>query len=169
MEGRRLDVDVLINRSPAAVRAWWTDLPDEYTAADPTERPHRIITTQKLATGRKLTTFWHGSSGEEIRIDETLTLRPDGGWEFDLIHPGGYEIHQLWRAVEDRGKTRLEVRATVVPLNEKARDGIEAQLRWMEELWRASGRICERDAPEPPSAGWPAAERGPAPQSRAGS
>ena len=75
-------------------------------------------------------------------------MRPDGGWEFDLVHPGGYQIHQEWRPVSVQGRTRLEVRATVTPTSEKAAREIGAQLAWMEELWRSSARLCERDAPE---------------------
>src|SRR5713226_10433006 len=38
----KLDLELEIKRPPRSVRAWWTDLPDDYVAKDPREQPHRI-------------------------------------------------------------------------------------------------------------------------------
>jgi len=47
-----LDLDLDIHRSPDSVRAWWTDLPDEYVAKDPREQPHRIRPGEARGSGR---------------------------------------------------------------------------------------------------------------------
>ncbi len=38
-QGDVLELELLIRRPPESVKAWWTDLPEDYLAIDPTEQP----------------------------------------------------------------------------------------------------------------------------------
>jgi hypothetical protein len=58
-----LDIDLSIRKSPDAVRAWWTDIPDDYTATDPREEPFRIVTLRKFPNGWLLLTYWRDDDG----------------------------------------------------------------------------------------------------------
>src|SRR5437870_12654637 len=55
-----LDLELDIHRPPQSVRAWWTDLPDEYVAKDPREQPHRIRVLARNGHRIELEGTWRG-------------------------------------------------------------------------------------------------------------
>src|SRR5437870_9340426 len=59
----KLDLQLSIHRPPQSVRAWWTDLPDEYVAKDPREQPHRIRVLARDGNRIDLVGTWRGPSG----------------------------------------------------------------------------------------------------------
>jgi hypothetical protein len=73
-----INLQVLIRKSPESVRAWWTDLPEDYHAKNPREQPYRIVTTRRLPNGRELRTYWRMPDGSAFDFQEILTLKPDG-------------------------------------------------------------------------------------------
>src|SRR5207244_1929167 len=58
-----LDLELDIHRPPQSVRAWWTDLPDEYVAKDPREQPHRIRVLARNGHRIELEGTWRGPLG----------------------------------------------------------------------------------------------------------
>lgn len=143
-----IELDLFISRSPDSVRAWWTDLPDDYRATDPREQPYRVVTQKYTGDGRQLLCYWRSPDGSERQTRETLHLREDGSWAFDVEHPAGYSILDEFKAVPQDGRTRLEVRSKIVPKTPSAEAKLESQREAMIKLWKAMVDICERDAPE---------------------
>src|SRR6266566_1068927 len=78
-----LDLELDIHRPPQSVRAWWTDLPDEYVAKDPREQPHRIRVLARNGHRIELEGTWRGPLGRDALLRETLHVRDDGSWTFD--------------------------------------------------------------------------------------
>ena len=145
MKPTKFTLDISVDCPAAVVRKWWTEFPAEYSAKDPVE-PHRVVTSKILPHGKVLATYWHGPDGKEIQIEQVMTLKPDGSWEFDLTHPAGYHVHERFRASEGKGRTLLKVTAEVTPQNAKAEAEIQAQVDWMESRFRRWAKVCERDA-----------------------
>ncbi len=142
-----LVLDLLIHRPPDSVRRWWTDLPDDYTAKDPREQPYRILTVKSTSNGREMICYWRSPDGTERQTQETLHLKDDGSWSFDVIHPAGFHILDEFHAVPIQERTRLEIRSRLTPLTPGAESVIAVQKQRMAEGWKVVAEICERDAP----------------------
>lgn len=145
-----LDLELDIHRPPRSVRAWWTDLPDDYVAKDPREQPHRIRVLSRHGDRIELVGTWRGPFGRETLLPETLRLREDGSWTFDARTMGLW-VHDEFEAFPSGDGTRLHIRSTIRPVGLSGR--IVARLmgrrilRMLEEGWPTAAEICERDAP----------------------
>src|SRR2546422_558406 len=145
-----LDLDLDIHRSPDSVRAWWTDLPDEYVAKDPREQPHRIRVLARQGDRVEVVGTWRGPLGREMLLKETLRLREDGSWTFDS-RAMGISVHDEFEVVSLGEGARLHIRSVLTPARPLGR--LVARLmgrrlvRRMAESWRTAALICERDAP----------------------
>lgn len=142
-----IELDLPIRRPPESVRAWWTDLPDDYHATDPREQPYRIVTKNRTPTDRELVCYWRSPDGSERQTQETLHLNKDGSWAFDVVHPAGFLIRDEFRAVPAEGSTRLEIRSKITQSQPNIGVPIQKQKELMAQLWRNMVEICERDAP----------------------
>ncbi len=142
-----LDLQLLIRKSPNSVRAWWTDLPDDYVAQDPREQPYRILTLRRLANGRELRTYWRMPDGLTREIQEILIMKTDGSWAFEIAnHPTGLHILDEFRTETVPEGTRLHIRSTLTP-REASATGRMAELKErMIQAWTIAAEICERDA-----------------------
>jgi hypothetical protein len=150
--GRSLSLDLVldIRRPPRSVRAWWTDLPDDYVAKDPREQPHRIRVLRRYPDRIELVGTWRGPLGRDSLLPETLRVREDGSWTFDA-RAMGLRIHDEFQALPNGDGTRLHIRNVITPAGAWGR--IVARLmgrrllRMLEEGWPTAAEICERDAP----------------------
>jgi len=139
-----------IHRPPQSVRAWWTDLPDEYVAKDPREQPHRIRVLARNGHRIELEGTWRGPLGRDTLLRETLHVRDDGSWTFDA-RAMGLRVHDEFQAFPSGDGTRLHIRSVINP------DGPLGKivgrlmgrrlLRMLEKGWGTAAEICERDAP----------------------
>jgi hypothetical protein len=147
----QLDLELNIRRPPRSVRAWWTDLPDDYNAKDPREEPHRIRVLERHGDRIELVGTWRGPFGTERLLPETLRLREDGSWTFDA-EAMGLRIHDVFEAMPSGDGTRLHIRSVIRP--NKLRGRIVARLmgrpilRMLQKGMRTAAEICERDAPD---------------------
>src|SRR2546422_7533317 len=145
-----LDLELDIRRPPRSVRAWWTDLPDDYVAKDPREQPHRIRVLARYPDRIELVGTWRGPLGKEMLLPETLRVRQDGSWTFDA-RPMGLRVHDEFQASPSGDGTRLHIRTVITPAGAWGR--IVARLmggrllRMLEKGWPTAAEICERDAP----------------------
>jgi hypothetical protein len=145
-----LDLNLDIQRSPGSVRAWWTDLPDDYVAKDPREQPHRIRALSRNGDRIELVGTWRGAFGKDRLLRETLRLREDGSWTFDA-RAMGLHIHDEFEVSPRGDGTRLHIRSTITP--ERPSGRIVARLMGrgllgrLDQGWRTAASICERDAP----------------------
>lgn len=146
----KLDLELDIHRPPQSVRAWWTDLPDDYVAKDPREQPHRIRVLARGRDGIELVGTWRGPLGRDMLLRETLRLRVDGTWTFDA-RAMGLRIHDEFEAVPSGNGTRLHIRSVITPAGLLgkivARLAGRRFLRMMREGMGTAAEICERDAP----------------------
>ena len=142
-----INLELLIRRPPESVRAWWTDLPEDYHAKDPREQPYRIVTTRRLPNGRELRTYWRMPDETAFDFQETLTLKPDGSWTFDIPNGMGFHIFDEFRADPAPTGTKLTIRSTLTPLDSSATGRITKQKEIMTQGWKGAAEICERDAP----------------------
>jgi len=146
----KLDLELDIKRPPRSVRAWWTDLPDDYVAKDPQEQPHRIRVLARDGDRIELVGTWRGPLGTERLLPETLRLREDGSWTFDA-QAMGLRIHDEFEAVPNGDGTRLHIRSTITPAGPLGRLVARLMgrriLRMLEKGWPTAAAICERDAP----------------------
>jgi len=146
----KLDLQLSIHRPPQSVRAWWTDLPDEYVAKDPREQPHRIRVLARDGNRIDLVGTWRGPFGSERLLPEALRVREDGSWTFDA-RAMGLRIHDEFEAIPSGDGTRLQIRSTITPAGPLGR--IVARLmgrrflRMLARGWPTAASICERDAP----------------------
>jgi len=144
-------LELFIRKPPEAVKAWWTDLPDDYLANDPDEQPFRIVTLKKYNEQgkfiRELHCYWRLPDGSERKTQEILYFSEDNEWSFDVIHPLGFKIHDDFRAIPFEGGTRLEIKSKITVTNSKALDKLREQKERMIYVWKNAARICERDAP----------------------
>ncbi|HWG91670.1 MAG TPA: hypothetical protein VNZ52_12550 [Candidatus Thermoplasmatota archaeon] len=141
-------MDLTIRRPPESVRAWWTDLPDDYHATDPEEQPYRIRTLHREDARRQLLTYWRNPDGSTMELRETMTLRPDGSWAFDIEDAMGVRIHDEFRAEpQGDGGTLLHIESTLTPKGPEAVPVAEYIMADMREGWPRAAHICERDAP----------------------
>jgi hypothetical protein len=142
-----LDLELFIKRSPASVRAWWTDLPDDYTAQDPREQPFRIVTLTQTPNGRELRTYWRMPDGSTREMRELLALKPDGNWTFEIPeHPAGFHVFDEFQIEPVESGTKLHIRSTLTPRTTSAARSIATQKDRMAQAWKIAGEICERDA-----------------------
>jgi len=142
-----IDLELLIRKPPASVRAWWTEYPDDYQAKDPMEQPYRIVTNRRLPNGRDLRTYWRMPDGSTFDFQEILTLKPDGSWTFDIPSGMGYHIFDEFRAEPAPTGTKLIIRSTLTPLDASAASRISTQKELMAQGWKSAAKLCERDAP----------------------
>jgi hypothetical protein len=146
----KLDMELDIHRPPRSVRAWWTDLPDEYVAKDPREQPHRIRVLERNGDRIEVVGTWRGPLGREWLLPETLRLREDGSWTFEA-RTMGLRVHDEFEAVPHGDGTRLRIRTVITPAGLRGR--IVARLmgrrllRMLKDGWPTAAAICERDAP----------------------
>src|SRR2546425_6027735 len=145
-----LDLDLDIHRPPGSVRAWWTDLPDEYVAKDPREQPHRIRVLARNGDRVEVEGAWRGPLGREMLLRETLRLRENGSWTFDS-RAMGISVHDEFEVVSLGEGARLHIRSVLTPARPLGR--LVARLmgrrlvRRMAESWRKAALIWEREAP----------------------
>jgi hypothetical protein len=150
--GRSLKVDLELNikRPPKSVRAWWTDLPDDYLAKDPREQPHRIRVLERDGDRIEVVGTWRGPFGTERLLPETLRLREDGSWTFDA-RAMGLRVHDEFEAIASSDGTRLHIRSTITPDGPLGRLVARLMgrriLRMLAKGWPVAAAICERDAP----------------------
>jgi len=144
-----LDLELLIRKPPASVRAWWTDYPDDYHAKDPLEQPYRILTTRHLSNSREVRTYWKMPDGTAIDILEILNLKPDGTWTYEVPSPNRLGIHVLdeFRPESTPEGTRLLIHSTLTPKDAAAANNVSRLKRTMIQGWKQAAEICERDAP----------------------
>ncbi len=142
-----LNLELLICKPPQSVRAWWTDLPDDYQAKDPSEQPYRIVTLQKLPNSRRLRTYWRTPDGSMFDMEEVMALKPDGSWTFEIPnHPRGFHIFDEFRIEPTPGGSKLNIRSTLTPRVPSANSQLATQKERMTQGWRVAAEICERDA-----------------------
>jgi len=142
-----LNLELLIRKSPESVRAWWTELPDDYRAKDPREQPYRILTTRRLPNGRELRTYWRMPDGSTFDFQEILALKPDGSWTFEVPNALGFRIMDEFRPEAVPTGTKLTIHSTLTPLDPSAASRISMQKELMIQGWKGAVEICERDAP----------------------
>jgi len=148
MTSEVLDLEILIRKPPASVRAWWTDYPDDYRAKDPREQPYRILTTRRLPNGREVRTYWKMPDGSALEVLEVLNLKPDGSWTYELPYPNPMGIHVLdeFRTEPTPSGTRLLIYSTLTPRDPSA----ASRVSWLKEImiwtWKLAAEVCEHDA-----------------------
>jgi len=142
-----INLELMIRKTPDSVRAWWTDLPEDYQAKDPQEQPYRIVTTRRLPSGRELRTYWRMPDGSAFDFQEILALKPDGSWTFEIPNGMGFHIKDEFRTESVPSGTKLTIRSTLTPLDAAAASRISAQKELMTQGWKGAVGICERDAP----------------------
>ncbi len=149
-----LEVDVIIPRPPAEVRAWWTEMPKDYHAADPHEQPHHIVTRHRDKRTWEIDTYWRVPLAPNLRVPETFTFRPDG-WTVDLRVPGGIGQRDDFTLVPTPDGTRVEIRVRIHARNAAGKLLVPFYRRYGQRnfpaLWRAAGILCARDAPHLPT------------------
>jgi len=143
-----LDLEFLIRKPPASVRAWWTEYPDDYHAKDPREVPYRILTTRRLPNGREVRTYWRMPDGSNAETQEILNLKPDGSWTYDvpLPNPTGIHVFDEFRTEATPDGTKLLIHSTLTPENPSAASRIGWLKEWMVTGWKQAAEVCERDA-----------------------
>jgi hypothetical protein len=141
-----MNLELLIRKSPESVRAWWTDLPEDYHAKDPREQPYRIVTTRRLPNGRELRTYWRMPDGSTFDFQEILALKPDGSWTFEIPNGMGFHTLDEFRTEPVPTGTKLIIRSTLIPLDSSAVSRISVQKELMTQAWKDAAEICERDA-----------------------
>ncbi len=142
-------LELEIARSPASVRRWWTEFPDDYIAEDPSEQPYRILTLRREGDHRFLKTFWKRPDGSEMEMEEVLVLQTEGGWTYTIErHPGGFHVvDQFIVNPKEGGGTHLVITSTLHPWKELSDSDVAVQIERMKGAWRRAVPICERDAP----------------------
>ncbi|HVL86392.1 MAG TPA: hypothetical protein VM681_00085 [Candidatus Thermoplasmatota archaeon] len=146
---QRIEVELSIRRSPKSVRAWWTELPDDYTAKDPEERPFRIRTLARWHDGSELEAHWRRPDGSVVLAREILRVLPDGRWTFEGLDARGYNIFDEFAAYPANGgdETLLRIVQILTAREPGAEEHFAAQFRTSRDVWRGAVPICERDAP----------------------
>jgi len=147
MNSEVINLELMIRKPPASVRAWWTDLPEDYQAKDPQEQPYRIVTTRRLPNGRELRTYRRMPDGTAFDFQEILALKPDGSWTFEIPNGVGFHIKDEFRTEPVPTGTKLTIRSTLTPLDPTAASRISTQKELMTQGWKGAAKICERDAP----------------------
>lgn len=149
MASRTLRFRFDVKRPPAAIKKWWTDLPDLYEATDPREQPHRIEVVKRTPDGAVLRTHWRMPGGREFTGLETLKVGADGAWSFDLEGFFGVHVRDDFVARPAPGGAVLEVTSTLTADSLKARIALPFVARFARKAfgttWRTAVDICERD------------------------
>jgi hypothetical protein len=141
-----IHLELPVRKPPESVRAWWTDLPEDYQAKDPREQPYRIVTTRRLPNGREVRTYWRTPDGSTFDFREILSLKPDGSWTFEVPDAMGFHIMDEFRVEPDSDGTKLIIHSTLRPLDASAASRISSQKELMTQNWKSAAEICERDA-----------------------
>lgn len=140
------DLEYFIRKSPESVKAWWTDLPDDYQATDPEEEPFRIVTLRKFANGRELLTFWHARDASVEEFREILWLREDGSWIFEATDYPGFIIRsEYWLRLAPNG-VYLHISTLLTPLDTAHASRMSAEIESLTEFFKGAAEICERNA-----------------------
>jgi len=146
-----LEMDLMIRKPSESVRRWWTNLPDDYHADDPTEQPFRIFTTKRMSNAsRGLFGYWRLQDGSIRKVREIMEVKADGTWTFEIpSHPLGLRVFDEFsaKAILGGGVTMLHIRCVLSALEPNASARIPAQKERMKQVWRRAAEICERDAP----------------------
>lgn len=145
-------MDLKINRTPEAVRAWWTDLPEDYTAEDAAEQPFRIVTLEKRPDGRELETHWKTPMGT-MKVHESLRVQADDAWRFDIEKSiFGLGARDDFRTERTPEGTRLHIRSEFIPRSAWHRVLgpvlVPLAKRIFHGNFTTAARLCERDAPD---------------------
>ncbi|MHB8604442.1 MAG: hypothetical protein ACYDCK_04235 [Thermoplasmatota archaeon] len=149
------DVTVVVDipRPVAEVRAWWTDLPADYRAADPREEPHRIVTKRRDAERWEIDTYWRAGPVKNLRVPETFTFRGDG-WSVDARIPLGLAQRDEFTLTPTPTGTRVTVEVWVKTRNPLGFVALAAYRAYARKnfprMWKGAGRLCTRDAPRLP-------------------
>lgn len=142
------DIEFFVRRSPESVRAWWTDLPDDYQATDPKEEPFRIVTLRRFPNGSLLLTYWHNEDQSVRERHEVLVLRGDGGWTVQMTDSPRYHFLDEFNVTPGHDGTYLHLRQTITPKDPTYAKDIPELMKELAEFFREMTEICERDAPE---------------------
>jgi hypothetical protein len=149
MTSEVLDLELMIRKPPASVRAWWTEFPDDYHAKDPREQPYRILTTRKLPNGREVQTYWRLPDGSTPELKEILNLKPDESWTYEVPYPNpmGIEVFDEFRTEPTPNGTKLIIHSTLTPRDPAAAGHVSGLKQLMIQSWKQAAEICEHDAP----------------------
>ncbi|MGQ0536552.1 MAG: hypothetical protein ACT4PT_10820 [Methanobacteriota archaeon] len=145
-----LEVVLEIPRPAAEVRAWWTEMPADYRAADPKEQPHRIVTIARNEDRWEIDTHWRGPFGRDLVVREVFWFRPDG-WDVDVYAPAGIRQRDEFRLEATPQGTRVQIRVQIRGTGLAGR--LAAPIyraygrRNFPRMWRHAARLCARDAP----------------------
>ena len=143
-----LELELFIRRPPESVRAWWTDLPDDYQAKDPREEPYRIVTLRKFPNGRLLLTYWHDDEdGSTYERHEVLLTLPDGGWTVEMTDSPYFHIRDEFQVRPGEGGSYVHLRQMRIPKDPSYASMIPEIKKEMIGFFKTMGEICERDAP----------------------
>lgn len=129
------------------MRAWWTDLPDDYQAADPREDPFRIVTLRKSPSSRELMTYWHSEDGSVYQRREIMTVNPDGSWTVEMTDSPRYHFHDTFRVRPEGEGTRLVIHQVITPKDPSYAQQTDELKKELVEFFKTMAQICERDAP----------------------
>lgn len=148
-----LTIHVDIARPRNEVLAWWTGFPDEYSATDPREQPHRIKVLSRSPGRIELHTWWRAPLGRELVIPETFHLKDNGDFDVD-VHLDTFGLLQVdrFQFAESGGRTHVRID---IDITAKSRRGkvlrpvyLVYARRQYPRNFRGSGKLCERDAPK---------------------
>lgn len=142
-----LEAEFLIRRPPESVRAWWTDLPDDYQAKDPREEPFRIVTLRKFPNGRLVLTYWHDDEGSTYERHEVILTLPDGSWTVEMTDSPRFHIRDEFHVRPTEGGTILHLRQMRIPRDPSDAKLVPEMNEHMAEFFKTMAQICERDAP----------------------
>ena len=141
------DIELYIKRRPESVRAWWTDLPDNYQARDPREDPFRIVTLRKFPSGRELLTYWHRDDGSVYQRREIMIINPDGSWTVEMTDDPRFHYLDTFRVMPEKEETRLVIHQVITPKDPSQANEINELKKELVEFFKTMAEICERDAP----------------------
>jgi len=140
-----------IKRKPREVRAYWTDLPDDYKATSKSEQPFRIVVLRRTPSQLDLMTYWR-LAGRVVKQPETLHLHGDGDWSFDVPLPLGIDQRDDFHMEATPDGTRLHISVSFAPRDWRGRVALPAwqayASKWYGRTWASAARRCERDAPK---------------------
>ncbi len=146
-----LTIEVDIARPRAEVLAWWTGFPQEYTATDRREQPHRIKVVKREPDRLEVLTWWRGLFGVEVMVPEVFHLKANGDFDVDVTLPLGLAQHDRFTFTAQGNTTHLHVE-----LDLSARNALGTLARPAYALYgrrqypitfQNAARLCERDAP----------------------
>ncbi len=141
------DIELQIKRTPESVRAWWTNLPEDYQATDPREDPFRIVTLQKLPAGRELLTYWHNDDGSVDQRTEIMRINSDGSWTVEMTDDPRFHFHDTFTVRAAKDRTILTIHQVITAKDPSSAGRIPKLKKGLVEFFTTMAEICERDAP----------------------